>query len=111
MDAAGIAILFSPFFAATALWNLIGALPTFGLMAAVTAVAVALSIHHDSMFVALLGLVGGFATPALLSTGEDKPIGFFYYFLFFHPGPARGAFCPQMGRSPPPRADFSTPHS
>jgi len=42
--------------------------PTFGLMAMVTAVAVLLSIRHDSMFVALLGLVGGFATPALLST-------------------------------------------
>jgi len=39
----------------------------------VTAVAVVLSIRHDALFIALLGLVGGFATPVLLSTGQDHP--------------------------------------
>jgi len=92
LDAAGIAILFSTFFAAHALWHLIGAIPTFGLMAMVTAVAVLLSIHHDSIFVALLGLVGGFATPALLSTGEDRPIGLFSYLLLLNAGLAWVAY-------------------
>jgi hypothetical protein len=86
MDASAIAILFSTFFAARALWNLIGAVPAFLLMIIVTAVAVLLSIRRDSIFIALLGLVGGFATPALLSTGENKPISLFTYILLLNAG-------------------------
>ena len=41
LDAAAIAILFSTFFAAHALWNLIPTVLTFALLAAVTALAVA----------------------------------------------------------------------
>ena len=41
---------------------------TFALLALVTAVAVALSLRRDSLFIAVLGLLGGFATPALLLT-------------------------------------------
>lgn len=86
MDAAAIAILFSTFFAAHSLWNLIGSIPAFILMVLVTAVAVLLSIRRDSVFIALLGLVGGFATPALLSTGENKPISLFAYLLLLNAG-------------------------
>jgi uncharacterized membrane protein len=77
LTASGIATLFSTLYAAHALWQLLPALPTFALMALVTAVAVALSIRRDSVFIALLGLVGGFATPMLLSTGQDRPLGLF----------------------------------
>ncbi|HXU45204.1 MAG TPA: DUF2339 domain-containing protein, partial [Thermoanaerobaculia bacterium] len=86
LGAAGIVALFSTFFAAHALWHLIGPIPTFALMVLVTVVAVALSIHHDSLFIALLGLVGGFATPVLLSTGQDHPIGLFGYLLLLNAG-------------------------
>jgi hypothetical protein len=86
LDGAAIAVLFSTFFAAHALWKLIPAIPTFGLMVLVTAVAVLLSVRRDSIFIALLGLVGGFATPALLSTGEDRPIGLFGYLLLLNAG-------------------------
>ncbi|MBI2837996.1 MAG: DUF2339 domain-containing protein [Acidobacteria bacterium] len=86
LDGAGIAILFSTFFASHALWHLLPMGVTFGLMILVTAVAVVLSIRRDSLFIALLGLVGGFATPALLSTGEDRPIGLFSYLLLLNAG-------------------------
>ncbi len=86
LDGAAIAVLFSTFFAAHALWKLIPAIPTFGLMVLVTAVAVLLSVRRDSIFIALLGLVGGFATPALLSTGEDRPFGLFGYLLLLNAG-------------------------
>jgi hypothetical protein len=86
LDGAAIAILFSTFFAAHALWKLVPAIPTFGLMVLVTAVAVLLSVRRDSIFIALLGLVGGFATPALLSTGEDRPFGLFGYLLLLNAG-------------------------
>jgi predicted membrane protein DUF2339 len=86
LDAAGIAILFSTLFASHALWNLLPQSVVFILMSLVTAVAVLLSIRRDSPFIALLGLVGGFATPALLSTGQDRPIGLFGYLLLLNAG-------------------------
>ena len=86
LDAAAIAILFSTFFSAHALWHLISAPGAFALLALVTVVAVLLSIRHDSLFIAVLGLVGGFATPALLSTGENRPISLFTYLLLLNIG-------------------------
>lgn len=92
LTASGIATLFSTLYAAHALWRLLPALPTFGLMALVTAVAVLLSIRRDSVFIALLGLVGGFATPMLLSTGEDRPLGLFSYLAMLDVGLAWVAY-------------------
>lgn len=86
LDAAGVAILFATFFAAHALWGLLGAGTSFLLMALVAAVAVALAIRRDSPFIAVLGLLGGFATPALLSTGQDRPIALFGYLLLLDAG-------------------------
>ncbi len=79
LDAAGVAILFASLFAAHSLWGLISAGFTFVLLALVTVLAVLLSIRRDSLFIALLGLLGGFATPVLLSTGEDRPLTLFSY--------------------------------
>jgi uncharacterized membrane protein len=86
MDASAIAILFSTFYAARARWDLIGTVPAFLLLVLVTAVAVILSIRRDSAFIALLGLLGGFATPALLSTGENSPISLFTYLVLLNAG-------------------------
>jgi uncharacterized membrane protein len=86
MDGAGIAILYATLFAMHALWHLLPASAVFVLMLIVTAIAVLLSIRRDSVFIALLGLVGGFATPALLSTGENKPIALFSYLLLLNVG-------------------------
>jgi hypothetical protein len=86
LDAAGIAILFATVFASHALWHLLGSGLTFGLMVLITAVAVLLSIRRNALFIALLGLIGGFATPALLATGEDRPIGLFSYLLLLNIG-------------------------
>ena len=92
LDAASIAILFATFYAARALWDLIPASVTFGLLILVTVLAVMLSIRHDSRFIAVLGLLGGFATPALLSTGENRPIPLFTYLLLLNAGLAWVAF-------------------
>ncbi len=58
----------------------------------VTALAVLLSIRRESLFIAVLGLLGGFATPALLSTGENRPIPLFAYLLLLNVGLAWVAF-------------------
>ena len=92
MDAAAIAILFATFFAAHSLWNLIPATTAFGLLALVTLTAVLLSIRHESMFIAVLGLLGGFSTPILLSTGENRPIPLFAYLLLLNIGLAWVAY-------------------
>jgi uncharacterized membrane protein len=86
LTGAGIAILFSTLFAAHALWQLIGATVTFALLVLVTATAVMLSIRRASIYIALLGLLGGFATPALVSTGQDNPIGLFGYLMLLNAG-------------------------
>ena len=55
-------------------------------------VAVLLSIRRESLFIAVLGLLGGFATPALLSTGENRPIPLFAYLLLLNIGLAWVAY-------------------
>jgi uncharacterized membrane protein len=86
MHGAGIAILYATLFAIYGLWHLASATVVFGGMILITAVAVALSIVRDSIFIALLGLIGGFATPAMLSTGENRPFGLFGYLLLLNIG-------------------------
>ncbi|HWW59905.1 MAG TPA: DUF2339 domain-containing protein, partial [Thermoanaerobaculia bacterium] len=92
MLGAGIAILYSTLFAVHALWHLLPAAAVFGGMIIVTAVAVMLSIRRDALFISLLGMLGGFATPILLSTGENRPIGLFSYLLLLNAGLAWVAY-------------------
>lgn len=91
MHGAGIAILYATLFSIHALWHLLPAAVVFALMLVVTAVAVMLSIRRDSVFIALLGLMGGFATPALLST-THRPIELFSYLLLLNGGLAWVAY-------------------
>jgi uncharacterized membrane protein len=69
LAAAGVAVLSGAVFAATALYGFLS--PVTGLLAqgGVTAIAVVASLRLGP-FVALLGLVGGFAIPALIGPGE-----------------------------------------
>jgi uncharacterized membrane protein len=83
---AGVAVLYAGFFAAHGVYHLVPMLPTFAVMAMVTVVACLLAVRHDAMFIAVLGLLGGFATPIVLSTGEDRPIGLFSYILLLDVG-------------------------
>ena len=86
LDGAGIAVLFATFFSAHALWQLIPVVPTFVAMALVAATAVVLAIRRDSLFIALLGLVGGFATPFMLSSALDRPLSLFGYLVILNAG-------------------------
>lgn len=75
----GIAILYLSIFAAFARYQIIGQLPAFALMSLVTATAVLLAARYDSLAIAILGLLGGFLTPLMLSTGKDNETGLFSY--------------------------------
>ena len=78
---AGIAILYLAFWSAHAMYGLVNMPVSFGLMALVTVACGLLSIRHESLVIALLGLAGGFSTPLALSSGSDQPIGLFGYLL------------------------------
>ncbi|MGC3999308.1 MAG: DUF2339 domain-containing protein [Anaeromyxobacter sp.] len=92
LAAGGVVALFSTFFAAHVLWRLIPAGAAFGLLALVAAVAVLISVRRDALVMSLLGLLGGFATPALISTGQNNPLGLFGYLLLLDVGLAWVAY-------------------
>ncbi len=68
---AGIAILYFSIYAAFAFYSLIDQVPAFAFMIVVTATAIALAVRHDAITIAVLGIIGGFATPILM----QKPSG------------------------------------
>lgn len=85
LAAAGIADLYASLFAAVALYHLLPAALAFVILAAVTFLAIALSLRHGP-FVGLVGLAGGFLTPAIVSTGEPHPGVLFSYLYLLQLG-------------------------
>jgi uncharacterized membrane protein len=78
--AAGFADLFASLFAAHALYDLIPAVEDFLLLGAVTAGGILAALRHGP-FVGLVGIAGGFLTPALVHSGDPQPTALFV-FLF-----------------------------
>ena len=77
----GLVVLYAAFWAASVRYDLVPLGIGFVLMIAVTATGCVLAARHQALVTALIGLIGGFATPLLLSSGSDRPIGLFGYVL------------------------------
>ena len=79
--ATGVVCLYAVTFACNSIYHFafFGPLPTFLLMSLVTAAAFFLAVRLEAQVVAVLGILGGFLTPVLLSTGRDNPMGLFGY--------------------------------
>ena len=77
----GIATLYFSVFAAANFYHLIDALPAFALMGLVTVAAGVLAVRFDSMLIAVLGIIGGYGTPVMLSGGRSNFVGLFAYML------------------------------
>jgi uncharacterized membrane protein len=92
MAGTGISALYLSIFAAFSFYQLVDQIPAFIFMVLVTATAVFLSVRYNSLTIALVGLLGGFLTPALLSTGENRPIELFTYLLILNAGTLALAF-------------------
>ena len=76
----GIAVLYAAiWFASGNKYGLLAQPVAFGLMALVTATATLLAARYGALPIAVLGLIGGFLTPILLSTGVDNEAGLFTY--------------------------------
>ncbi|MGA9725719.1 MAG: DUF2339 domain-containing protein, partial [Candidatus Binatus sp.] len=86
--ATGVVILYSVTFACRSIYHFdfFGPIPTFLLMALITTTAFLLAIRLNALVVAILGMLGGFLTPVLLSTGQDNPLGLFGYIAILDAG-------------------------
>ncbi len=81
MIGAGIATLYFAAFAAFNFYHLIDAGVAFALMALITVCSGVLAVRFNSMLVAILGILGGYGTPVMLSTGVVNFPGLFSYEL------------------------------
>lgn len=77
----GIAAFYICIYFAFDIYHLSGQGTAFALASLVTAFAVVMSVAHNAMPIAVLGLLGGFLSPVLLSTGENRPYVLFGYVL------------------------------
>lgn len=89
----GTAVLYFAVYAAFAIYHLVGWPLAFLMMGLITVATVVLALRYDAMAIAALGLLGGFATPLLLSgpggapTGaQPVPVGLYLYFLLLDAG-------------------------
>jgi len=82
----GIAVLYFATFAAFQLYGLLNQTVSFTVMILITVLASLLSILFDVKWLAVLGLIGGFLTPALLSTGQDNQIALMSYMTILNLG-------------------------
>jgi uncharacterized membrane protein len=79
--ATGVVVLYAVTFSCRSVYHFqfFGTIPTFLLMVLITVTACLLAVRLNALVVAILGMLGGFLTPILLSTGVDNPAGLFGY--------------------------------
>jgi uncharacterized membrane protein len=81
-----IAVLYFACYAAFQIYNLLSQPIAFGLMVIVTFFAGLLALFYDTKWLAVLGIVGGFLTPVVLSTGTDNQIALMTYMAILNGG-------------------------
>jgi uncharacterized membrane protein len=86
--ATGVLVLYGNIFAAHVFYQLIELVPAFASMAIVTGAAFFLAVRMNAQVIVVLGLLGGFLTPVLLSTGVDNPTALFGYIAVLNLGVA-----------------------
>ncbi len=79
LKAVGIGILYLSLYAAFQVYSLIPGGVAFAMMLAVTAATTVMAWTQDAEILAAFALIGGFTTPMLLSTGENREVALFAY--------------------------------
>ena len=77
----GVSTLYFSAFAAANFYHLIPMEAAFAAMILITALSGGIAIRFHSTLVAVLGVLGGYGTPIMLSTGEVNFIGLYGYLL------------------------------
>jgi uncharacterized membrane protein len=91
----GILILYLSAWSSFRLYDLFPQKTVFIFMALITALASLLAARYNTLIIAILGLIGGFLTPILLSTGVDNEAGLFGYITLLNLGVLALAFTKQ----------------
>lgn len=86
LQAVGIGVLYLSLWAAFQLYHLVPAGAAFGAMIVVTAATAAMALRQDAEVLAAFALAGGFATPLLVSTGENHEVTLFAYVAMLNLG-------------------------
>jgi uncharacterized membrane protein len=81
LKAVGIGILYLSLWASSQYFHLVPASVVFVAMILVTASTITLALTQDAEILAVYAMIGGFSTPALVSTGENHEIVLFSYVL------------------------------
>ncbi len=79
LKAVGIGILYLSLYAAFQIYNLVPSGVAFAMMLAVTAATAVMAWTQDAEILAAFALIGGFTTPLLLSTGQNREVALFSY--------------------------------
>lgn len=79
LKAVGIGTLYLSLWAAFQVYSLIPSGVAFVMMLAVTSATAALALAQDAQLLAAFALTGGFTTPLLLSTGQNRELALFCY--------------------------------
>lgn len=79
LKAVGIGILYLSLYAAFQVYSLMPSSLAFVMMLAVTSATAVMAWTQDAEILAAFALVGGFATPLLLSTGQNREVALFSY--------------------------------
>jgi uncharacterized membrane protein len=86
LQGGAVAVLYLTLFVAFRAFSVLPPVLAFALMVAVSALAAALAVLQDARALALVGALGGFATPLLVSTGNGNHVGLFSYYLVLDAG-------------------------
>jgi len=84
--AGGIAVFYFSIAIAFHQYGLIGQIPAFAIMVVITGLAVLLTLAYDRKELAVIALLGGLATPFMVSTGEGNFRVLFTYLLILDAG-------------------------
>jgi uncharacterized membrane protein len=79
LKAVGIGAMYLSLWAAFQMYSLIPSGVAFAMMLAVTAATATMAWTEDAQILAAFALTGGFSTPLLLSTGQNREIALFTY--------------------------------
>jgi len=79
LKAVGIGILYLSLYAAFQVYSLVPSGVAFVMMLAVTAATAVMAWTQDAEILAAFALIGGFTTPLLLSTGQNREVALFAY--------------------------------
>lgn len=79
LQGAGVAVLYLVVFAAARGYGLLPPYAAFALMILFAALGCALAVMQDSLVMAFIAFLGGFAVPVLLGGKSETPLGLFTY--------------------------------